>query len=56
MISPKPKGFMMYLHGIYIYGFTVHSLIPSTYIVECRVAVVGFNIIMFWESIPHNST
>ena len=29
--------------------------VQSTYIVECRVSVLGI-VVMIWESIPHNST
>ena len=29
--------------------------VQSTYIVECRVSILGITI-MIWEGIPHNST
>ena len=33
----------------------VPQRVQSTYIVECRVSILGI-VIMIWESTPHNST
>ena len=38
-----------------IVPITSTQRVQSTYIVECRVSVLGI-VIMIWESIPHNST
>ena len=42
-----------------LYNYDSNPLIipkgPKTYIVECRVSILGITI-MIWEGIPHNST